>query len=68
MSTACYQKNKKKSFKKRLVKGIKIFLKKRKKSLNLLLKGIKILNKKQKQKASVTVANAIIIFLKKNKS
>ena len=64
MPTGYYQNNKK-NFKKRLVKGIKIILKKKKrktKSVDILVKGIKIFLKK-KTKNSIVVS-IIKIFLK----
>ena len=68
MSNGYYQKKTtNKSIKNRLIKGIKIFQKKRKtKSVNMLVKGIKILLKKKKTKSENIAVNAIKIYLKKN--
>ena len=64
MPTGYYQNNKK-NFKKRLVKGIKIILKKKtgKQSVDILVKGIKIFLKKKTKNISIVV-NIIKIFLK----
>ena len=57
MPTGYYKKKTKKSFKKRLAKGIKISLKKKNKSMNMLVKGIKIFLKKKKAENKNIVAN-----------
>ena len=58
----------KKGFKKRLMKGIKIFLDKLKtKRVNILLNDIKVFPKKRKTKNKNMVPNNIKIFLKMKK-
>ena len=55
----------KQGFKKRLMKGIKIFMMKKKtKSLNMLQKDIEIFLKKEKTKNISMVMNNVKIFLK----
>ena len=71
MSAEYYKKKTKKGFrkKKRLVKGIKVFLKKKKmESVNMLMCNTEIFLKKRNIKSINMVANNIKIFLKiKNK-
>ena len=66
-----YHKNTKKGFKKSLVKGIIIFLKKNKiKSTNTLVNNLKIFLKKRKTKCDISLYNNIKIikvFLKMKK-
>ena len=57
-----YQKNIKKSFQKRLVKDIKIFLKKKTKSANMLVSDIEIFLKKKKKRSVNKVVNDIKNF------
>ena len=57
------QKYKKKSFKKKHVKGTKIFLKKKKtKNANMIQSGIEIFLKKKKKRIANMVVNDIGIF------
>ena len=67
MSTGYYKKTKK-GFKKSLVEGIKVFLKKRKtKSINMLVKDIEIFLKKKKISVSMVVNTIKIFQIMKNK-
>ena len=62
MLTGYYQKKTKKSFQKRIVKGTKIFLKKKKaKSANMLVSYIEIFLNKKKKNVYIVV-NDIRIF------
>ena len=63
MLTGHYKKKIKKSFQKRLVKGTKIFLKKKKTNgTNMLVSNIEIFLKKKKKRSVNMVVNNIKIF------
>ena len=61
MTNNYYQKPKK-SFKKKHVKGTKIFLKKMTKSANMLMSDIEIFLKKKKKRSVNMVVNDVRIF------
>ena len=63
MTNNCYQRKRKKSFRKKHVKGTKIFLEKKKtKRANILLSDIEIFLKKKKKRSVNMVVNNIRIL------